>query len=146
MDSYDIKQELSDLKIRKFENVGNTTTVTLNAETKEDTKKIAEMLPELYASMTAGFVKIQSQLVHQNPHFPTSIPEPWLAQLKEIFEQAVHPPDEVSCEGKSINFKKKYEKALEWIAEKGWKMTEETIYRILAELAIISSKGFLPPH
>lgn len=139
-----IKQELSDLEIRKFERVGDTTTVTLTAKTNETLEKIAdEKLPKIYAEMLRGFTEIKNHLVHQNPQLPASIPKQWLAQLKETFKQIIHPPDEVRYEGKPVNFKEKFGK---WVAKKGLKIPEETFYRFLAELGIIFFRGFLPPH
>lgn len=65
---------------------------------------------------------------------------------KSIVEQAIHPSDEVTCEGKSVNFKEKFEQAGKWIGKKGLKVSEESLYRFGAELFVILSRGFLSPH
>lgn len=74
----------ANLKPRKLENVGNTITLTLTAETNEAIKKIADKLPEQYTILQAEIEAIKQRLpAHQTP--PSLLPLPnWLTQINEI--------------------------------------------------------------
>lgn len=134
-----IELELSDLKIRKFENVGNTTTVTLNAETNDTITKAAEMLSKLYPEVVAGLAEIKNRLVSQNPQLPSSLPDQWLTQLKGIIEQAIHSPNEVNCGNKSFS-PTQVDGEGSHISHISW----EIFYRIIAEIVVIAGKSTLP--
>ncbi|HHT9126994.1 MAG TPA: pentapeptide repeat-containing protein [Candidatus Brocadiia bacterium] len=161
-----IKQELSDLKIRKFENIGNTTTVTLNAETNDTILKAAKMLPELYAwieklvkifpehrieEIMRAFANIENHIIRQeDPRLSSFLPDGWLTQIKEIIEKAIHKPNDVLCEKENMtdSFNRELEQARERFAREGSHTSHigwEISYRIIAEIVVTAVKSVLPP-
>lgn len=86
IDRSNVELPTANLKVRKMEKVGDTTIVTLSAETKEDTEKIADMLQEQYAKMRAEIATIKGLLTHQNPQSPLPLPVEFI-QLPEIIRK-----------------------------------------------------------
>lgn len=126
----------ANLKVRKLENVGDTTIVTLITETKEDTEKIADILLEQYAKFEAELTTIRGLLTHPNPSSPLPLP-PEFIQLKGIAVQLLNkldkfkPPHEVIVNNQSRPFIVKLKEFGKGIGEG---IASHTIFKALEEL------------